>query len=179
MHITIRRLFNLFHFCYSIEGFDAFRRILRNPITLQEAHDLILHFFPCNNPRITNPLTIINIDETNTIFRADKGSYLREVLRNISNTITEQKRFIFTVLSGTHASSLFKTVESSGAKISDIPLPLLEPEHAKEVILELANRGLVSFCYCHQVSITAIFIYTNQFISFFFRVRLKRGEYLL
>ncbi|CAG8568615.1 6571_t:CDS:2 [Funneliformis mosseae] len=37
---------------------------------------------------------------------------------------------------------LSRTLSSSGAKIYDIALPLLKPEHAQEVILELANRGL-------------------------------------
>ncbi|CAG8433447.1 5286_t:CDS:2 [Ambispora gerdemannii] len=44
-----------------------------------------------------------------------------------------------------HAIVLYDTVKSSNAKTEDISLPLLKSEHAKEVILELANRGEVAF----------------------------------
>jgi len=142
-------ILSLFQFSYSVKDFREFLNMLGRPVDLSEAYKIILHFFPCNDPSITYPLTIINIDETNVIFREKKDIWLQGVLRGIANAIKEmnEKRFIFAVLSGTHASSLFRTVVSSGAKIRDIPLPLLELKHAKEVILELANRGLVSFCY--------------------------------
>ncbi|CAG8510930.1 9785_t:CDS:2 [Funneliformis mosseae] len=70
------------------------------------------------------------------------GTVLQALARVISNGY-----FLFIVLTGTHANALFYVIISSNAKIEDIALPLLKTEHAKEVILDLANRGVVSYNY--------------------------------
>ncbi|CAG8688453.1 12452_t:CDS:2, partial [Funneliformis caledonium] len=65
--------------------------------------------------------------------------FLKEVVKSLSDMIFRHY-FIFPVLTGIHASSLFSTVKSTNAKFEEIYLPLLKSNHAKEVILELANR---------------------------------------
>src|SRR6185369_9918753 len=103
--------------------------------------DVILHYIPCLNDQIKVPLFIINIDETNELFDSKNDDWLRKVLRSLVRAISKGY-FLFVVLTGTHASALFDVVKSSNAKTEDISLPLLKPEHAEEVLLELANRGV-------------------------------------
>ncbi|CAG8757813.1 13596_t:CDS:2, partial [Acaulospora morrowiae] len=120
--------------------------MLEGNINLEDILKVILHYIPCLDEQIEYPLFIINIDETNELFDSGQGGlWLREVLRSLSRVITNNanRYFLFVVLSGTHASDLFEAVKSSNAKIEDISLPLLKFEHAEEVLLELANRGVV------------------------------------
>jgi len=58
--------------------------------------------------------------------------------------IIQQHYFLFPILTVTHASNLFGTFRLTGVKFEEIQVPLLKTDHAKEVILELANRGQVS-----------------------------------
>ncbi|CAG8483013.1 21464_t:CDS:2, partial [Dentiscutata erythropus] len=55
--------------------------------------------------------------------------------------INREKIFPFCCITGTHASELFNAVKPSNSRTEDIPLPLLKPKHAEEIIIELANRG--------------------------------------
>lgn len=93
-----------------------------------------------------HPLFTINIDETNALFTRGKGEWLKDLLVALTNIIVNYQRFVFIILTGTHATSLIESIleSGSGAKYEDVALPLLNSDHAKEVILEMANRGLVS-----------------------------------
>ncbi|CAG8715205.1 363_t:CDS:2, partial [Funneliformis caledonium] len=105
--------------------FIKFKNILGiRTIELDQVIDVILDYFP-DNKKDNKPLFIINIDETNALARITSNGY-----------------FLFIVLTGTHANALFDVIISSNSKIEDIALPLLKTEHAKEVILDLANRGV-------------------------------------
>ncbi|CAG8588392.1 9761_t:CDS:2 [Funneliformis mosseae] len=108
-------------------------------IALNEILDIILSYFPNVDNNSDLPLIIINIDETNSIFERNRDIFLKEVVKSLSDMIFRHY-FIFPVLTGTHASSLFSTVKSTNAKFEEIYLPLLKTNYAKEVILELANR---------------------------------------
>ncbi|GET67324.1 hypothetical protein GLOIN_2v1738107 [Rhizophagus irregularis DAOM 181602=DAOM 197198] len=70
-----------------------------------------------------------------------RPEWLKTVLKALARVISNGY-FLFVILTGTHANALFNLIESTNAKIEDINLPLLKVEHAKEVILELANRGV-------------------------------------
>ncbi|CAG8564013.1 5911_t:CDS:2, partial [Funneliformis mosseae] len=123
-----------------ISTYENFRdKFKGHTIALNEILDVILSYFPNEDNSLDLPLIIINIDETNSIFERNKDIFLKEVFKSLSDMIFRHY-FIFPVLTGTHASSLFCTVKSTNAKIEEIYLPLLKTNHAKEVILELANR---------------------------------------
>ena len=87
---------------------------------------------------------IINVDETNSLFSRQKAIFLKEILKSLVDVMLENY-FVFPILTGTHAIDLFSAVVSSGsgARTIEINLPLLKVDHAEEVILDLANRGLV------------------------------------
>jgi len=119
--------------------------MLGNMISMKSILDVILYYIPCLNDQIKAPLFIINIDETNVLFDSKNDNWFQGVLRSLTSVISKGY-FLFVVLSGTHANALFNTVKSSNAKTEDISLPLLKSEHAEEVLLELANRG-VSYIY--------------------------------
>jgi len=134
-------LYVCLHICR--KTIDEFFKILGEcSVDLVDIIKVILEYHPCKQD--WNPLFIINIDETNVLFEYGKAHWLKKLLYSISNIICKGY-FIFIILTGTHASNLFELVKSSGTKIYDIALPLLKPEHAQEIILELANRGLVSY----------------------------------
>ena len=80
------------------------------------------------------------------LFNEGRPEWLKTVLKALARVISNGY-FLFVILTGTHANALFNLIESTNAKIEDINLPLLKVEHAKEVILELANRGVVSYYY--------------------------------
>ena len=105
---------------------------------------MILSYFPNENDSSDHPLIIINIDDTNSIFEQNIDMFLKQVIRTFSYMIIQQHYFLFPILTGTHASNLFNTVKSTSVKFEEIQLPLLKTDHAKEVILELANHGQVS-----------------------------------
>ncbi|UZN99352.1 uncharacterized protein OCT59_000630 [Rhizophagus irregularis] len=118
-----------------------FRQILGiKTIELDRVIDIILGYFP-NNEKGNKRLFIINIDETNILFNEGRPEWLKTVLKALARVISNGY-FLFVILTGTHANALFNLIESTNAKIEDINLPLLKVEHAKEVILELANRGV-------------------------------------
>ncbi|RIB19564.1 hypothetical protein C2G38_2181489 [Gigaspora rosea] len=95
---------------------NEFIKMLGSNVTLETILKVILYYIPCLDGQIEYPLFIININETNALFESGHG---------------------------THASDLFETVKSSNTKTEDISLPLLKFEHAEEVLLELANQGVV------------------------------------
>ncbi|CAG8682395.1 4851_t:CDS:2, partial [Funneliformis caledonium] len=118
--------------------FIKFKNILGiRMIEFDQIIDVILDYFS-DNKKDNKPLFIINIDETNILFRNGRTGWLRTVLQALARVISNGY-FLFIVLTGTHANALFDVIESSNAKIEDIALPLLKTEHAKEVILDLAN----------------------------------------
>ena len=107
---------------------------------------MILHYSPCTDDNVHHPLLIINIDETNSLFSRGHDVWLKQLLVSIASVIVESRHFVFITLTGTHATDLFKSIltSGSGVRTKDVVLPLLNCDHAKEVILELANRGQVS-----------------------------------
>ena len=155
MHINYNDLFVtiiqiLYWFVYflsyrtEISEFEKFREKFKGyHISFRQILDAILSYFP-NKNYSSKPLIIINIDDTNSIFEQNIDIFLKQVIRLLSYTIIEQSYFVFPILTGTHASDLFDTVKSTNVKFEEIHLPLLKTSHAKEVILELANRGQVS-----------------------------------
>lgn len=104
---------------------------------------MILHFSPYED-RVDRPLFIINIDETNSLFTKKHDEWLKYLLVSLATVIVDNQRFVFITLTGTHATDLFNSISTSGFRTKDVALPLLSSDHAKEVILDMANRGLVS-----------------------------------
>ncbi|CAI2179091.1 4711_t:CDS:2 [Funneliformis geosporum] len=71
----------------------------------------------------------------------DQKLTVNELKRKLEPYIVEGESHLRESLCGTHASSLFDSITSSGACIEEISLPLLSSERAQEVILDLANRN--------------------------------------
>ncbi|GBB85342.1 hypothetical protein RclHR1_01190018 [Rhizophagus clarus] len=126
----------------SVRNFIKFSNMLEGRFAFESIFDVILHYIPCANKEIKFPLFIINIDETKALFESKNNDWLRDALRSLARVISHGY-FLFVVLTGTHASELFDTVKSSNVKTEDISLPLLKSKHAEEVLLELANQGVV------------------------------------
>jgi hypothetical protein len=69
--------------------------------------------------------------------------YLKDVVSALMEVNRRQIGFVFTIFSGTNARSLHNLLKesSSGTPPAEIPLPLLEVSHMREVLLDLASRG--------------------------------------
>ena len=75
----------------------------------------------------------------------EKGGTLCDRILFLGDTVSSAIwYFLFPILTGTHANNLFDIFRLTGIKFEEIQLPLLKTDHAKGVILELANRGQVS-----------------------------------
>ncbi|CAG8576827.1 13149_t:CDS:2 [Acaulospora morrowiae] len=124
---------------------NVFIEMLGSNVMLEDVLEVILHYIPCLDGKIKYPLFIINIDEINALFESEHGNWLREALWSLARAITDlvDRYFLFVVLTGTHADDQCKIFNSSNLRTDDIYLPLLKFKHTEEVLLELANRGVV------------------------------------
>jgi hypothetical protein len=122
-------------------GYTDFCSQLRTAIPLTKILDTILNYYPCKTSGL--PLFIVNIDETNALLTPSHGGFLQEIIKAVLDVNTMDQRLVFPVLSGTHAVDLFSLLDISRTRFKDIPLTLFTVKQAEEIIMDLANRGLV------------------------------------
>lgn len=113
---------------------------LKTAVPLVEILDIILNYYPCKTSGLA--LFVINIDETNALLMTGHHKFLQGIVKAVVDANIAQ-RFVFPVLTGTHAVELFNSLELSGTQRKDIPLTLLTVKQAEDIIMDLANRGQV------------------------------------
>ncbi len=91
-----------------------------------------------------NAFVRIHFDETNVVMRYEDGRrYLVNMLGKIRE-INESRTlgFLYCILSGTNARSLHDLLRTASCVAPlEVPLPLLECHHVREVLCDLAERG--------------------------------------
>jgi hypothetical protein len=90
----------------------------------------------------SRPMIIINLDETNVLLssNADSLFFFKTIIISLAQTIITMKEVtLFVICSGTNATDLYSTIESSTIKYKEISLPLLSVENALFVIYSLAS----------------------------------------
>lgn len=85
---------------------------------------------------------VVNLDETNVVMDFDLGKqYFSWILTAFRTFNARGKGFVYCILSGTNVQPLHELLQTTSSKAPlEIPLPLLEPHHVREVIWDLANR---------------------------------------
>ncbi len=157
LSIAVRILYEAFKYTI-VEQFgkcvsysDFWRVCLKNyspaatTINLISVFELISSVF--NTNKSATPLVILNLDETNSLLSTPQNcEFLRKIIQSLGSVVIENTLHFFVVCSGTHATDLYKTIEStSSIKYEDISLPLLSTNDALNIIYSLSSLDVADY----------------------------------
>ena len=114
----------------------------KTKIKLNSVFKLISSVF--NTDILSTPLVILNLDETNHLL-SENERFLKQIIRSLADVIVARDCHLFVNCSGTHATDLYLSIESSSIKYYDISLPLLSTDDALNIIYSLSSLDVADY----------------------------------